>query len=647
MTLLRIPEPQRPHEVVAAFELLGLPLDPVLRAMLDEERQHRSPRRGCGYTQAWRFLADIVNRPRGLEPDADLRLFAAPARRRLAGLIAGASRDRGRPPRGLAELRECLGPDHPEHEALRSLQALPESLERPESRLLAEVVLSILEPGRLADACPVAPHPEKIPIGTCPEAERFFLELAGEYLRRGGTMNVLVDDHDRPVMVEKVDIGDSHSCIALRPILVQGVRLPPGSLLGVRYDYDGLPGECPSCREISGSWIPVRKMEGVRFLRLTTLAIEPGDRPRAFTTHLERQLDGSGFFDPLRTELSELTEVAERQRPNESVARARSARPAVVRSPSPSRSRPIVGPEQPLTVAFAPRYVAPARVPSMRKLQWVADELATWDMVRLVEPEPVDRQRLEELHSLEYVEAFLEGHAPLARSQNLAWSEALRDAVLLSLGGQLEAADRALQQGVAANLAHGFHHARYARGAGYCTFNGLALVAQAHPNQRVAVLDCDEHPGDGTAEFTQRLPNLFNASIHGVSDAFECAPGERNLSLPIPATESPAEAYGEALESAFEFLRTIEPDLLVYQAGVDCHRDDPLHTLALTDEDLRRRDRAVFRWARDRSLPVLFVLSGGYLEREHLTRLHSETFRSCLDVYAADGAASPTFSPSL
>ncbi len=61
------------------------------------------------------------------------------------------------------------------------------------------------------------------------------------------------------------------------------------------------------------------------------------------------------------------------------------------------------------------------------------------------------------------------------------------------------AAEMALQKGIAANVAQGFHHAVYEYGGSFCTFNGLAFVAQQNPNKKIFVLDCDQHGGNGTA----------------------------------------------------------------------------------------------------------------------------------------------------
>jgi acetoin utilization deacetylase AcuC-like enzyme len=63
-----------------------------------------------------------------------------------------------------------------------------------------------------------------------------------------------------------------------------------------------------------------------------------------------------------------------------------------------------------------------------------------------------------------------------------------------------------MAHGFAANSAGGSHHALAGTGAGYCVFNDLAiaavrLVEEGHA-ERVLVVDCDVHQGDGTAALT-------------------------------------------------------------------------------------------------------------------------------------------------
>ena len=310
-----------PHEIVSAFDALGLPLAKTLSSMLNEAPEHRKPRRGCGYTQASRFLADIINDERGLSPERDLRLFAEVAQRDLVALACRAQRCLGRLPTGITELRTTLE-THVQHEpelqqwitTLQLLVDLPAQMEREESRLLASIMLSILGrsiPG--AGETEISPYPEKLPIGTCPEAERYFLEFGGGYVRRQGLMNVLVDDQDKPILIEKINIGDNHSCISLRPIRFNGVSLPSGCLFGTT--YTSLPIDTRCCSQLNGAWLPLTHCEGFRFLRLTTLAVSPANRVRAYSSHMERQLDANPFFDPLNIRLHDLRSVAQRQYP--------------------------------------------------------------------------------------------------------------------------------------------------------------------------------------------------------------------------------------------------------------------------------------------------------------------------------------------
>ncbi|MBU1605505.1 MAG: histone deacetylase, partial [Alphaproteobacteria bacterium] len=71
--------------------------------------------------------------------------------------------------------------------------------------------------------------------------------------------------------------------------------------------------------------------------------------------------------------------------------------------------------------------------------------------------------------------------------------------------------------------------------------------------------------------------------------------------------------YMEALEHHLpDVIERFAPDLVLYQAGVDPHRDDRLGRLALSDEGLAARDRFVVGEARRRGLPIASALGGGY-----------------------------------
>ena len=274
---------------------------------------------------------------------------------------------------------------------------------------------------------------------------------------------------------------------------------------------------------------------------------------------------------------------------------------------------------------FSPRY-APAEEPLLARLATSCELLQRLDLIELHQADPIAPAHLHGLHDATYLDAFLNGIEPLASRQGLPWSPAMRDATLAMLGGQLQAAQLALSRpGPVMNIARGFHHAYPAGGSGFCPLNGLALLAHTLPERRVLVLDCDEHGGNGTEEFAARLPNLFAISIFGTR--FGCLGGTRSWAFHL-SREAGFDAYSQALLNASLLIEEVQPDLLVYQAGADCHRADPKSQLGLTTHELFRRDLFVFQMARRLRLPTLFVVAGGYQQAERVARLNANTVRA-------------------
>jgi len=285
-----------------------------------------------------------------------------------------------------------------------------------------------------------------------------------------------------------------------------------------------------------------------------------------------------------------------------------------------------------LKACYSPRYFAQTHTNSMEKLTAVADVLRMHQMAELVDPGLIDVEILRKLHHPQYVDAFLSGQSAFATIQGFKpWNEQLRDAILSVQAGQLLGAEIALQEGVAANIAQGFHHASYESGAAYCTFNGLALVAKQYPEKRIFILDCDQHGGDGTAIFTNRMTNLINFGIFGIR--FGCKAGERSLTRYIHPKQGNFDLYREAIFEAFQYASGWEADLMIYQAGMDCHQDDKYGSKWLTTELLFERDRIVFEMAKKMKIPMLFVLAGGYQNLTDLVPLHVNTFKAASEIY--------------
>ncbi|MBL8262659.1 MAG: hypothetical protein JNM58_09545 [Xanthomonadaceae bacterium] len=279
---------------------------------------------------------------------------------------------------------------------------------------------------------------------------------------------------------------------------------------------------------------------------------------------------------------------------------------------------------------YRPEY-APAEVPLLARLDTTARRIEQLGLVDLHAPAPIDPERLAGLHDETYLRDFISGREPMASRQGIAWSTRVRDATLAMLGGQLAGAEAAQRHGIAMNIARGFHHAVPACGSGYCPLNGLALLAHVAPDRRVMVIDCDEHGGNGTEEFAARLPNLFNVSIFGTR--FGCRGGTRSWASLVRVRDHGFQRYLDVLQEAETLVDTHRPDLLVYQAGADCHVDDPKSQVGLTTHQMFMRDLTVFRMARMRGIPLLFVVAGGYQQAQRVARLNANTVRAARHVW--------------
>ena len=285
----------------------------------------------------------------------------------------------------------------------------------------------------------------------------------------------------------------------------------------------------------------------------------------------------------------------------------------------------------------------------MWKFQLVADAVRAAALARVEEPAPLDEAALRLVHTGAYVDAVRTGKPrALAESQKFPWSPALYPSVLLTNGGLVAAARRALADGVAAALASGFHHAHADHGEGFCTFNGLVVAADTlhHKGavERIAVLDLDLHYGNGTASLCAERPYLYNGSIYG-NDYHQNQPfkdvsvkrhrdGPNHRSYALPNGSGRA-AVLEALEEGTDALLAWgRPDLVLYQAGADPYREDPYSPLALDHEDLQERDRWVFAWAQRHGFPIAWVLAGGYTpDVSKVVRVHVGTFEAARAVF--------------
>ncbi|MEL6438013.1 MAG: histone deacetylase [Cyanobacteria bacterium J06621_8] len=297
-------------------------------------------------------------------------------------------------------------------------------------------------------------------------------------------------------------------------------------------------------------------------------------------------------------------------------------------------------------VVYHPDYVAPLpaahRFP-MPKFKILRDLLLQDKVIvpeQIFQPELPALETIQLVHTPDYVQAYCNGTLePRAQRRiGLPWSEALAHRTRIAVGGTILAAQLALEYGCGCNTAGGTHHAFPDYGSGFCIFNDLAIASRALLQQglaeKILILDCDVHQGDGTAFIFQDEPRVFTFSMHCEANF----PGkkqqsDRDIPLPVGLDD---EGYLQILSNQLsELLRVVKPDLVLFDAGVDVHVGDRLGKLSLTDRGIYRRDRMVLSTCKAGGYPVASVIGGGYgKDMSALVYRHSLLHRAAQQVFA-------------
>ena len=212
-----------------------------------------------------------------------------------------------------------------------------------------------------------------------------------------------------------------------------------------------------------------------------------------------------------------------------------------------------------------------------------------------------------------------------AQSQGFTWSPAFAGAVARIWSGHIAACRKAPADGMVFHPVSGAHHAGYASGSGFCTFNFLVGAARAMAHDaagRQAIVDLDAHPGDGTYKLTRgdNAIALFDIAGGNWVDV-------RNDHRVEYHEARDAAGYRQALGRLPAFLDRVRPCLVQYQAGMDPFQDDPVGGIdGITEAFLIERDRFVIEQVRGRGIPLVVNLAGGYV-RGVSERLHVNTVR--------------------
>ncbi|GAC1561733.1 MAG: histone deacetylase [Herpetosiphon sp.] len=236
---------------------------------------------------------------------------------------------------------------------------------------------------------------------------------------------------------------------------------------------------------------------------------------------------------------------------------------------------------------------------------------------QLCTPRPASFTDIKLAHDPGYVERVAAGDLTPQEIRRIGfpWTPELVARELAVVGATIDACRAALVDGSAVTLAGGTHHAHHDFGSGYCVFNDAAVAARvlisAGAIQRVAVIDCDVHQGDGTAAICRDDPAIWTFSIHGRGNfPFHKQVSDLDIAL---EDQTGDEAYLAAVKQGIATtLTAAQPQLVIYQAGADPFIGDRLGRLAITKAGLARRDALLFDACKAAHVPVATTMGGGY-----------------------------------
>ena len=254
-------------------------------------------------------------------------------------------------------------------------------------------------------------------------------------------------------------------------------------------------------------------------------------------------------------------------------------------------------------------------------------------------PAAVTDGEITRVHCAGYLGRVASGALSAAEQKAIGfpWSERMVERSRRSSGATLAAAREALTRGWAANLAGGTHHAFRDRGEGFCVFNDAAIASRALQReaglQRIAIVDCDVHQGNGTAAIFAGDDSVFTFSIHGARN-FPFSKETSDLDVEL-ADGTGDDEYLWHLERALdETLERSRPQLAIYLAGADPYEGDRLGRLKLTKAGLARRDEMVLGTLAARRIPVAITMAGGYArDIEDSVDIHANTIRTARRIW--------------
>ncbi len=166
------------------------------------------------------------------------------------------------------------------------------------------------------------------------------------------------------------------------------------------------------------------------------------------------------------------------------------------------------------------------------------------------------------------------------------------------------------------------HHAEKNKAMGFCIYNNVAVGAhhllEKYKLNKVVIIDFDVHHGNGTQDIFYDNSKVLYISTHQYpyypGSGAEQEKGKYNniFNIPLPAGTT-SEKYLNAYEFVLKKVKEFKPEFILFSAGFDAHKDDPLAQFELNSKDFYDLTKRTLELSKLYCHgKVVSILEGGY-----------------------------------
>eukprot|EP01080_Neovahlkampfia_damariscottae_P006001 gene6001-9999_t len=252
---------------------------------------------------------------------------------------------------------------------------------------------------------------------------------------------------------------------------------------------------------------------------------------------------------------------------------------------------------------------------------------------KFIKQKKVTNEQLFLIHTKEYIDslkwsynlAIVLEFPLIAVIPNFILQSFLVNPMLYQVGGTILGGEIALRYGWCICLSGGMHHASSDRGGGWCVYSDIPISIKSLKGSKKIktsmIIDLDVHQGNGHER--DKLSGLLgNEEETYIFDMYNCRAYPRdkeakqgiNKKIEIKSQCDGDEYIMKLKNGLKDTFEEYTPDIIFYNAGTDILDGDPLGRCCVPENDVIKRDELVFEYAINNNIPIVMVLSGGYME---------------------------------